>query len=221
MNFILKHSGVLLIYSIFMIYIFTGFKLGMNYKELERLNLKAFQSDTSLNYEEDKECNIDNKIESFTETILLNIENQLNKYALKKNESTMTTTSKKSNEEILRQLNKNVLDVHSLYTEIIIFYTIVFFILILALLIFNKDQEEYEEEIDGGWRYQCPLIQWDIVMTLIEILLIIQLLLTYIKIWNYTYIFKCLKYIGYSTMVWVVLGPTANVCYKYIIYNYK
>jgi len=89
-----------------------------------------------------------------------------------------------------------------------------------------KNNKEYIHEYNGKWRYQCPLENYDMVADLIEFILLLYLMLLVVKIWNYTYIFKCTRFIGYFTILWVSIGPLINIL-SYIsifknglLYNY-
>lgn len=233
LNLFFKHCGILLIYSMFLTYISAGYRLGMDNKKLERLNLSMFQSDKSLNSSHDNEnTKINNneiKKENYVSTtindqVVFNIKKELNSFnkntdnidninKLSKNGSKLSVkNNKKENDTvIMKKLNKSISYIHSLYIEIIILYIITVIIIIFSIIIFSNTTKKYIQEFDGKWRYQCSLYRFDIILNLIELLLVFYLLVLSIKIWNYTFIFKCTKFIGYSNIIWMVLGPLANV----------
>jgi len=232
LHFILRHSGILLIYAISLIYIASGFKIGMNYKEMERLNLPEFKNGN--NNEKFDENNNDSKTTSLTLTkeIILNIEKELNNleiynnsnqgnrkssYYLKKSNLSVNSKNDESSEKV--KLNKCVAYIHSLYIELTFIYISVVNLLIILSLFSLRKKKEYIHEYNGKWRYLCPLENYDMIANLIEFLLIFYLMLLILKIWNYTYIFKCIKYIGNFTILWVTLGPLINVN-RLIIYIY-
>jgi len=233
LNIILKHSGVLLTYVISLLYVSSGFKIGMNYKETERLNLPIFQSDSNNNIKNDEGSFDQNKPSKSCNTeILLNLEKELNKMDIKYNKSSNSNNGSRHNNCIKQsnlsinssydekkektKLDKSLSYIHSLYIELTFFYIfIVFFLIILSIFSFEKNKE-YIHEYNGKWRYQCPLEKYDMVANLIEFILLLYLMLLVIKIWNYTYIFKCTKFIGYFTIFWISIGPLINVIYQFI-----
>ncbi|OUM58116.1 hypothetical protein PIROE2DRAFT_16697 [Piromyces sp. E2] len=222
-NFVLKHSGILLIYIIFLIYLYTGYQLGFNIKELDRLNLTIFQSSKieespkSVNELSSKKSNSNSTLK---ESVILNLEQELNNMNIDNimNQELVNGVTKffvqpkKNNEiNILNKLNKSISFVHSLYTEIFLLYIVLNGVFTFIVIYYSKKEDSYGQEFNGKWRYKCPIYNFDVVMDIIEILLVFYLLVISLTVYNYIYIFKCIKYIGYSTIVWVILGPLANV----------
>ncbi|ORX44484.1 hypothetical protein BCR36DRAFT_359576 [Piromyces finnis] len=218
-HFLLKHCGILLVYIIFLIYISTGEKLGMKFKDLHRLELSLFQT---INIKENNnQKNSNSNSETIDINIIEDIEKKINNNILSK-ENNVSKTSCNSeivdNHAKIKKLNKDVSHIHSLYTEFSLIYTCVFFIFIFVILLNNKSKDEYIQEYDGKWRYQCPLDKIDFIVSFIELFMIIYLLALVIKIWNYTYVFQCVKYMSYSTILWISIGPIVHLI-SYISLN--
>jgi len=263
MNFYLKHGGILIIYSILLVYIYTGYRLGMDFKEINTLNLDIFKTN-SLETKDEQNLEIIKKqrMTQIKKTIMINIEQELmsmdnyNALDLLNSQNNLMNFEKELNywcnkannnfnnnsddgeddknkkrssndnksfsnddiQQVFKKLNKSISYVHSLYLEIIILYFICC-ITILLLIIFNSLKEkEYIQEYNGKWKYQCPLIHYDIIADLTESLLMLYIIILATSIWNYTFIFKCIKYIGYSSITWFTLGPLVNV--RIIIFDY-
>ncbi|ORX79566.1 hypothetical protein BCR32DRAFT_269397 [Anaeromyces robustus] len=164
---------------------------------------------TSKNYKEDEE--IDNykyyslisspvKTDCSSKTCLLN-----------------KMDSKK--DDILR-LNKSIKKIHSLFMEITVMYIIVL-IFIVFVIIYNSfnENKEIQQNFDGKWRYNCPLDRFNIIMDLIEFFALINLLCKVLKIWNFSYVFKCVKYIGFASMIWFTNGPLVYLISYFTIYK--
>jgi len=256
LKYYMKNTGNFLIYLVFLIYLFTSQRLGLNHNDMDRLKLNAFQSNEKSNvkYTECinnsqngmyvKNINIENnnsnnylnnnknsKIESFSETIMNSIENALNNYNKNDDNEEKTlenkttsrfsiNTKKATNFDILKQLNKNVSSVHSFYTEVIYLFIIINIINIMLIALYARKTDKYlQVEYNNYWRYECPLNHIDVIANLITFTCIIYLLVIILKIWNYVYIFKFVRYISYSTFLWIVLGPITNVNIIYIYYS--
>jgi len=245
LNFVLRHSGILLTYVISLIYVSSGFKIGMNYKKTERLNLPIFKYDSNNNIKiyEGSNDQIKPSVTCNREA-LLNIERELNKMDnVFNNSSNSNNGSKNNSNSYLKQsntsinssydekkekniLNKSLAYIQSLIIELTFFYILTVIFLIMLSIFSYKNNKEYIHEYNGKWRYQCPLENYDMVADLIEFILLLYLMLLVVKIWNYTYIFKCTRFIGYFTILWVSIGPLINIL-SYIsifknglLYNY-
>eukprot|EP00833_Pecoramyces_ruminatium_P018420 jgi/Orpsp1_1/1192452/evm.model.d7180000093395.1 len=108
-------------------------------------------------------------------------------------------------------LNKCIEIIYSLNIEfsVICIISIIIYIMVVIFLKYSK-KDNLIQEYDGRWRYQCPLEHADLVANLIELLLLLFLIIKVIKIWVYIFVFKCVKYIGYSSIIWISIGPLAN-----------
>jgi len=207
--FILKHSGILLIYVISLLYISSGHKIGMDYRQMEKLNYSFFKSGNStLNFEEN--TNVSNSASLSKKKDIYNSNNKKNSSLIKKSNSSINSDSTESKEK--DKFNKNLLYLNSLYIELTFLYIFVV-VALITLSIFLVDNNTYIHEYSGKWRYQCPLEKYDMIANFTEFIAILYMVLLVIKIWNFTYVFKCVKYIGYSTIIWLSIGPLANVIY--------
>ncbi|OUM60768.1 hypothetical protein PIROE2DRAFT_13406 [Piromyces sp. E2] len=115
----------------------------------------------------------------------------------------------------LFDLNKIIVYIHSFLVEVICIYVIILIILVSVTVGYHFKEGKTIQEEDKKWRYDCPLIKFDLILNLIEFFLLIYLNIGVIKVWNFIFVFRCVKYIRYSTIVWITIGPLANV---YIIY---
>ena len=229
-NFILKHNSFMLIYIPFLIYISMGFRLGMHRFELNRLNLSIFQSNnqvyTNENYFADNKsvpisennfqikktnnCNneqLGNTVKDLNSESFEALNNDIKNNILNGNKS----IDNSGNVNVILKLSKDISFIHSLHMEFAIIYIITNLIFVLSIIFYSFKHTGQIQEYNGKWRYQCPLYTFDNVMYILEILMVIYLLIKSLKVWNYTYIFKCLRNIGYSTVVWLSLGPLMNV----------
>ncbi|ORX65789.1 hypothetical protein BCR32DRAFT_250582 [Anaeromyces robustus] len=226
LNFLLKHSGILLIYVMFFTYIYTGYELGMDYKELERLNLNIFKSETNICNNEEIRVQTKNKRQTIRESILFNIEKELNNFGTnhdndnkKKKSTSKVSVDKKSDMEILSNLNKNVFEVHNICMEVTIMYFITCIIILFSVIICKYKDIKYYQELDGKWRYQCSLTNMENIMNLFEFIIIIYLIVLFIRVLHYTYVFKVLRYIGYSSIIWITMGPLPNLISYLSLYD--
>jgi len=189
LKFFTKHNGILLTYAIFIIYISSGYRLGIKNDILRSVDISLFLKEKTveeLNLSESKQNIYQPQEQSF---------------------------------QIRRRLNKNILFVHSIVIEIIFIYFIIIISFLIGIFIFSKKETDDIQDSDGHWRYNCPLVSFDLIMNLIEFILISYLILLFLKQHNHTLTFKCVKYIGYSAFVWITVGPVANLISYISIYN--
>eukprot|EP00833_Pecoramyces_ruminatium_P016426 jgi/Orpsp1_1/1190458/evm.model.d7180000079107.1 len=116
----------------------------------------------------------------------------------------------KENILLKKKINNGILYIHTLYVEFTCLYIGICIIFLVTVIIYSKSETDYTQEFDGKWRYKCSLSEFDLVMNLIEFLIFLYLLSSSIKIWNYNYIFKCIKYIGFSIPIGITFGPLMN-----------
>jgi len=221
-NFILKHSGFYLIYIICLLYITSCYRLGINNNNIENSYLNILQLDDNKKKKALENNNNDNG--SFSKTILLNIEKELNNYG--SNNSIIKSSNKnernnKKNENNVEILNKNVLYLHTLHIRMFEYYIVLIIILSVLVIFKNTNEDKYIQEYGNKWYYYCPLVQFDIVINVIELLSLFYLILLNTKIWNYIFIFKRIKYIGYTLVLWITLGPLINVFFFFFLYIYN
>lgn len=181
LNFFTKHCGILLMYAIFIVYVSSGYRLGVKSDILKSADLTLFLKEKTME-----------KLE-ITES----------KQSIHQ--------SQDQGFQIIRRVNKNILFVHSTLIEIIFIYIVLTMNFLIVIIIFSKKEIDEFQDIDGHWRYSCPLISLDLIMNLIELILISFMILLFLKQYNHTLTFKCVKYIGYSGFVWITTGPVVNV----------
>jgi len=221
-----KHCGILLIYNMFFIYISTGCQLGLNYKDIEYKEILPFNNLLINSKESDKETTM-KETKSFNEKMLLEVEKGLNNfenvnsgYNLKKVNSKMSIIKANINMDDkcscninLNGRNKQVEYIHIINTELVILY-IIFLIIFISITISYKSKSNIlYQEFDGKWRYQCPFDYVDSILNLIELIMLFYLFFKAIRVWNYCFVFKCLRFIGCANGIWIVMGPFINVLY--------
>ncbi|ORX56013.1 hypothetical protein BCR36DRAFT_175699 [Piromyces finnis] len=234
--FLFKHIGIFTILCIFYIYVIMGSKLGIVNKQdnkyllvssnisLEKnkpYNVNA--NNYSYNDHNDNNNNNDN-IEEINQQIEIKLSMiKSSNSNLKKSKSSI---DKKNENKILK---RNIKQVHSLIYEILFIYPI-YIASIITVIIFKYFKNEnyndaninyFNQNNDGYWSYQCPLNKSDFVYNLISLLLLIVVLSNGKTIINYECIFKCTRYITYSTYVFVVLGPLINIVGFVILNNQR
>ncbi|ORX76881.1 hypothetical protein BCR32DRAFT_270995 [Anaeromyces robustus] len=138
----------------------------------------------------------------------------------------MTTTIHDNEIDVINKRIKNIL---SSYIESIIILIIAYVIIVMDILLNFSKKKEVTQELSGKWHYECPLIRINLILSSIEFIFILYLLVLVMKTWNYIYIFKHIKYIGYSLFVWITIGPVINLIsyftyrqmsFSYFIFNY-
>ncbi|KAG4088500.1 hypothetical protein H8356DRAFT_1280889 [Neocallimastix lanati (nom. inval.)] len=200
LEFIFKHSGIILIYMIFTFYIKTARKLGLNLINYTGSNTLPFTS------------------ESFKDnSIIRSSSNQINQEIESKttDENDVSSVS----QSVAKKINKRILLLHSLALEFCIIYIALWVFLIITTFILKNKETKYKQEYNYNWRYECPLRTLSLGMTAIESVLILYLVLSTRKIWKYTYIFKCTRYISYACMIWTTLGPLIDLISNLTIQN--
>ncbi|OUM70113.1 hypothetical protein PIROE2DRAFT_1794, partial [Piromyces sp. E2] len=121
-----------------------------------------------------------------------------------------------------RKKNKHVIkcirNAHSIFIEVLFVYPLYVISLTIVTLWYkikdnnnSIDDDHFIQSDNGQWFYQCDLVDNDIIYYLLELILLIFILIKGIKILNYECVFKCTKYIIYSVIVDIALGPIVNV----------
>lgn len=234
-----KHNGVFMVACIFYIYNMMGLKLGITDKDDNKFRLilsnsisfdksnatftlvKNYNSsiyNQSIHNDEDENQIIEMKLNGMKST-----EGNLNvkKNNIKK-DNTVENVKKKEN----KRFKKNIKQVHSLFYEVLFIYAIYILSMIIIIIFYyfkntNKKVDDYNindnendhivQNKNGKWSYQCPLNDADLVYSTISLLFFNIVSINGKKISNYECIFKCTKYITYSTYISVTIGPLANV----------
>jgi len=124
-------------------------------------------------------------------------------------------------------LIKSVENAHDLCFKTLIMYIIyilsLFSILIAEML---KDKKHYDDTGNmiqfskGLWSYTCHLERADFLYNIVEFIILMFILDKGKAIIEYNLIFKCTKFITYSSCVCIILGPLTNVNkYFKCVYN--
>jgi len=135
--------------------------------------------------------------------------------------------SKKSIVKRKKTLKRNIENVHKIFAETIVVYPI-FIIFTIFISILYKYLENNNENLtivqsnNGQWYYKCNLETADTIYSSIELLILILIMIKGKTVLLYEGVFKCNKYIVYSSSVGIVFGPLANVniIYLFILYIY-
>jgi len=108
--------------------------------------------------------------------------------------------------------NKKIMNIYSLNVECFLSFIVTFIIIIITLIV-NKDfdKKNYIQDYNKKWVYECPLNKTNFIFNSMEFLMVIVFLIKVKKLWNYVFIFKSLKFIGYSSILLITLGPFINV----------
>ncbi|OUM66752.1 hypothetical protein PIROE2DRAFT_5964 [Piromyces sp. E2] len=213
LNVFFKHTGILLLYSIFLCFIGTGCELGLNINAIQssyipQISGYAFQDSrgtelthkTGLILENENGDNYLNEKSSKNEFGINN--STFSKSAMSKNSM---YDNKEDNKTYLKKISKSIINVHSLITEIAIVYSLVVISLIMLIIFFGIKKPKKKTELDD------ELIEIENDRYEQEIKLI----------WNYSYVFKCTKYISYCTLIWIAIGPLFNIASFVAIYKQR
>lgn len=247
-NFIFKHCGIILLFLILFVFIATNIELGLDVTIQNAIKMRQFKYISSINSNKigkdtnsgnniviksnesslDSNTKIKNKTntnsnsndESFMNSIDVLEKKMRESLASGGNKPTSVDEEKESNYKAIVRLNKNIAVVHSLNFEFIFLYIFICILFAVVVIIFKvKDNNEYLQDFDKRWRYECPLNKFNMAINLIEFLLIIYLVTMNSKIWNYTLVFKYTRNISYMSVIWMALGPFINVKFSFYIFS--
>ncbi|KAL6599709.1 hypothetical protein U3516DRAFT_643530 [Neocallimastix sp. 'constans'] len=214
LNFFSYHNGFLIIYFVSTIHLQLNLALGANPLPNPNNNYNDYSSS-----EEDDVSN---------EIVIMNNNNEDQMIA---KENTRNISSRKLNITIrtknINKLYKNIKTINALYSKLYIYYLFIniFMIVIIIIQAFNEkynkinDDEKYIIDESKKFRYNCPLIQYDNGLNIIEIIVFIQLVAKSKKVWNYECIFKIIQYINYSIPIWITTGPIAKLIFNFFLQN--
>ncbi|ORY72859.1 hypothetical protein LY90DRAFT_636981, partial [Neocallimastix californiae] len=216
LEFIFKHSGIILIYIIFTLYTQAASKLGLNlqnYNGTSTLQLSEPYKENSFiqssknygNLEIISSSNRNVKFDGNTSKMQVNTINSQN--IANKNDSMSINKSEMDS----KKLYKNISFIHSLTLELCIAYIILSIALIIIILILKRKDIIYVQQYNYTWSYECPLRSLNLGIFSFESLLILFLVINSKNILNYTYIFKCTRYIIYAGMIWITFGPLIDL----------
>jgi len=240
LNIIFKHCGAFLVFVIFLIYINMAFEIGLVYEDLNTGISTSIFATSTCNEEENREiksedsdskkgsiCNFEINKEFKRSLSSINSRNSSTSIAssgsknaeikLSMLNANRDDTTKNDDRTELLDLNKIIAYIHSFILEFIMVYLVFVVVYLSVVVAYSFKKKESIQENNGKWRYDCPLIKMDLISNLIEFFLLIYLTVRTIRIWNFIFVFKCVKFIGYSVIVWITTGPLLNVIIKFHI----
>ena len=211
LNFLLKHIGDSISLVILYIYIVFGTNFGMQNVANKKFKFSS-KSNDDLN---SNNCNYNNNIIQNSNTNDSEKDktlNQNNNQNTKDNNKLYNRISVMTiNDEIINKVNLT----RSLYIQTIFIYLMyILFIIFMILYVkssYKDDVIKSIQENDGNFSYQCQLENYDIIFYLIKLLMHVVILIKGNKILMFNYIFVCIKYITYTSLIGIAFGPTANV----------
>ncbi|OUM59930.1 hypothetical protein PIROE2DRAFT_63457 [Piromyces sp. E2] len=122
---------------------------------------------------------------------------------------------------------RNIRNVHKIFTEAIVIYPFfVIFTLFISILYKYLENKDTESDIiiqsdNGEWYYKCNLETFDIIYSSLELFILIIIMIKGRTVLLYEGVFKCTKYIVYSSSVGIVFGPLANMISYSFLNNQK
>jgi len=133
-----------------------------------------------------------------------------------KKQCNIDSKMKREIDKKMKSFKRNVKNAHNLYIEIIALYSINILCTIFLFVYYKfKENPDYEanfvQSYDGKWYYKCTLENIDIIYNSLELFLLGLIILKGKTIMSYEGVFICTKYINYSSIIGVVLGPLVNV----------
>ncbi|ORX43920.1 hypothetical protein BCR36DRAFT_399767 [Piromyces finnis] len=231
LNFILRHTGIVLFLLIFYIINTINYELGNPYiiennkgylytsSSLDDISIFNTEEATkSKNRENKKHKNIDKDSEYY---LPMNIKGYLKKV---KGKGSNEAISIKNEKEI-----KKIKRINSLFFEMIFVYTsLIVFICIITTLIYKttynvnmKDNLNIVQGSNGHWFYKCELENYDLFINLAEIIIMGVILIEGSKLNYYENIFKCTRYVTASIIICILLGPLINVISYSLLQNQR
>jgi len=127
-------------------------------------------------------------------------------------------------------LIKSVENAHDLFIKTLIIYMIYILSLVVILLakivkiknnMYLDDTHQIIQFSDGLWSYTCNLERADLFYNIAEFIILTFILGKGKAIIEYNLVFKCTKYITYSSCVCIILGPLTNVISYIILKNQR
>ncbi|OUM68105.1 hypothetical protein PIROE2DRAFT_4240 [Piromyces sp. E2] len=215
-NLIFKHLGVFTIAIIYAIYLCTEGELGMNYFHVVEKTLTSLhQEESAAKYdnvnEKQKHKSSEKSSMSLEEIILRDTEKRLNLFNSTYNKppsyNTMDSTKlrKGKNDRISFYKHESIINKNN-ETHFNSVHDNDLYIINKKTNANNDSTDNFRED-SGKFRYSCPLETFNLLLNGIEMAFIIILILKVLKVWSYVYVFKHIKYLGYSLLIWITLGP--------------
>ncbi|OUM67534.1 hypothetical protein PIROE2DRAFT_4937, partial [Piromyces sp. E2] len=206
-NFFFKHNGITLSLLIFNLIISINYEIG-NRITIDHSNNKSFLFTVSIDNEMKIKTKEKDSVSQFYQLIDI-------KSSLKNNKRISYNSFFEPDIKLIEKI-KNI---NSLFFEVVFAYVVFFLVIIFnIIIIFNtsyrtnsKENLNINQSSNGNWFYKCELEKYDLILDLVEILIMVKILFEGIKLNKYENIFKYTRYITYSIIVGIILGPFINV----------
>jgi len=115
-------------------------------------------------------------------------------------------------------IKRNIRKAHSMFIEMILIYPLIIFVTLSIVIYYSyiddKDEINIIQSYNGMWYYKCNLDNINLVYSTLEILMLILIIGKGKSVVMYECVFKITKFIVYSSILMIVLGPTVNVMYS-------
>jgi len=153
------------------------------------------------NYKNNEQCN----------------ENQNDNYSMNENGEQIESFYK------ILSYKRHILNAHMINYHFIILYPLII-IITLSLLIIHKfivKTDDIIQSENGKWFYKCNLEKPNLIYNILEVLIIVVILLKGKYVLSMNCVFEVTKYITYSSIIAIVLGPlipVRNKIAKHFIY---
>jgi len=126
-----------------------------------------------------------------------------------------------------KNLKKSIKKAQSTFIEVHVIYPIYILITLLVsiLIIINEKRtnikgENIIQSRNGEWMYKCNNNNIDIIYHFLEFIVLLITLKKGLKILKYECVYKCTKFITYSSIIGIALGPLVNVIIFYMLILY-
>lgn len=208
-NFILKHSGISLIYLILNVFVNSAEEFGIENKNVEiHKSFKSKSDHTSNQYFITKSSN----------TFDMEINFDLNYPRKDSTHSKFYDDSVMKSELRAKKLYFNMERNYNNYLKSFIIYPC-FILLLILIVIFNgikNNSITLVQNENHNWHYKSPLENYDLTLNILEIFVFSLMLIKLKLILKYECIFNIIKSIYIALILIMTLGPFINVSIIYI-----
>jgi len=209
LNYIFKHMGISLILYTFYFYISQSYIVDIKKRYQYKLNKNIGENNIFLSssFIEDVSIPIKSKIENENENE--NDENRKESLNSKfSNESNESIDIPDKNASIKKNYKQNSLK------EIIENISIYYFILFIMIIIYHFNNTNRMKLVFSGknyWLYKCNMENLDLILNLFDLIILIIIILKGKDVFFCDCFFSILKYIIYSSLICIAIGPIINV----------
>ncbi|ORX55890.1 hypothetical protein BCR36DRAFT_320492, partial [Piromyces finnis] len=206
----------------------------MNYYHEMEKTLTTLQQNESQNRNDKKKSKQFRSSMAVEEIILKDMEKQLNLFNTTYNRSSshniieIENNNDNSNKDSqfnsihdnnLKIINKKTKYIYILHIELLLILFLSLITIVTVIVFYSENQLPDIQDNNGKWRYNCPLKRFNLLSNGVEMAIIFILILKVIKIWNYVFVFKHIKSLGYSLLIWITLGPFIDLISYVSIFN--